>query len=94
MKITLLVEFEIPPRPHFPADAAGLVAATVLKVLRAQTEADCEVRVSLFPLPSLSSIRHPLSSLSKCLTGPCRTIARSSPGRLAVAKRRSARASC
>ena len=56
MKITLLVEFEIPPRPHFPADAAGLVAATVLKVLRAQTEADCAVRVSLFPLPSPDSL--------------------------------------
>lgn len=49
MKVTLLVEFQIPPRPNFPADAESIVANTVLKVLRAATEADCAVRVSVFP---------------------------------------------
>jgi hypothetical protein len=51
VKVSLLVEFEIPPRPNFPADAESIVANTVLKVLRSATEADCVVRVSVVPAP-------------------------------------------
>lgn len=58
MKVTLLVEFEIPPRAHFPADAEGIIAATVLKVLRSQTDADCEVRVALVHPPAPANV-HP-----------------------------------
>ena len=52
MKVSLLVEFEIPPRPYLPPDADALVAGVVLRLLRANTEAACTVRVSLFTPPA------------------------------------------
>ncbi|MEQ2006607.1 MAG: hypothetical protein ABMA26_07410 [Limisphaerales bacterium] len=54
----LLVEFEIPPRPNFPENAESIVADTVQRVLRANTDPDCEVNVSLF-VPSPPVNAHP-----------------------------------
>ena len=52
MKVSLLVEFEIPPRPNLPADAERIVADVTARVLRAHTEADCAVRVSVLTPPA------------------------------------------
>lgn len=51
MKVTLFVEFNIPPHPNHTAECASLVADVVQRVLRANTEPATELCVSLFTPP-------------------------------------------
>ena len=50
MKVTLLVEFNIPPHRNHTAESASIVADVVQRVLRANTEPATEVSVALFPV--------------------------------------------
>ena len=52
MKVSLLVVFDIPPHRNHTAEVAAIVAGCVERLLRANTEAATEIKVSLFTPPA------------------------------------------